>query len=151
MKAIKEKETVAKAGQEVLTVNELLNIQQAIQMMLESSQSMKGKYVRVFLKNMDQIDTILAPAMKKQNDLTDKYCEKGEDGLPIRDEADKNKLKFKNDDDAQKFDALVSKIWDEEVKISLPKMSIVDFDELEINTSRNNSMYLILKYLVNQN
>ena len=151
MEAVKEKvKKQSKANEKgsSMTVNDGLEVQQAIQKMLQTSTNLKGKYVRVFLSNLESLDPVLSPIMAKQNDLVDKYVEKDEKGDPKRGAVG---FSFNNDDDQQKFEAETKNNWSTPmVDVKFFQMSIEDFDEMPIDTSKNDSMFLILKYLVRQ-
>lgn len=135
-------------AQSTMTVNDVMEIQQAIQKMLQTSTALKGKYVKVFLGNMEILEPILAPVIKEQNEVVKKYVPMDDNDQPKR---NGEGFKFDNDDDAQKFDADSKKNWSTPAsEFKFLKMSALDFDEMPIDTSKNDSMYLILKYLVNQ-
>jgi len=146
MEAVKEKKRKASV-KGAMTVNDGMEVQQAINKMLQTSTGLKGKYVRIFLGNMEILDPLLSPIVKKQNDLVREYVPMDENDQPKR---AANGFDFGGDDDkAQKFEAMSAENWSTPMgKFKFLKMSASDFDEMPIDTSKNDSMYLILKYLV---
>ena len=129
-----------------LTGNELFEVQQAVQKVLETSNSLKGYYVKTLLANLERLDPVMVPVVSAHAELVKKYKKKDEEGNPLRDQTG---FKFENDDDAQKYQAEASKLFEKShYTVDFVKMSHADFDEMPINTAQNQNIYLVLKYLV---
>lgn len=129
-----------------LTGNELFEVQQAVQKVLETSDSLKGFYVRKMLSNLERLDPVLVPIIDEHSKLIKELVKKNKDGQPERDQ---NGFKFENDDNAQKYQAKVAEIFEKELyTIEFVKMSIAEFDNMPVNTKEHRTIYLVLKYLV---
>lgn len=131
----------------VLTGNDLFELQQAVQKTLETSTSMKGKHVRLFLNNLEVIDPIVVPLVEKHAEVIKEYVKKDDLGKPIRDE---NGFHFDSKKDKDLYEKKSDAIFFKEITVSLKTFSSSVFDEIEFNMSKNDTVYLILRHLVTE-
>jgi len=126
--------------------NELFELQQAVQNHLQTSETLQGNYVRFFLANLESLDPILIPLVEKHSEVIKKYADLDDKGAPVRSESG-----FSFSDDLKKadYDKESKVIWDDtKLEANLFKMPISMFDQMPINTAKNNKIVLILKHLV---
>ncbi len=129
----------------VLTGNELFELQQAIQTHLQTSESLKGYHVRLMLGNLERLDPILIPLVEKHSLIIEKYCKKDESGQVVK---TPNGFEFESEDNAQKYAAESKALWESEIEnVQLVSFPYSVFDEMVFNMAKNNKVYLLLKHL----
>lgn len=155
MEVVSENKKLTK-GLEQSTINcsELLELQNAVKMFLKTSTAMKGRYVRFFNDIIMFTHSPLFETSLKQETLMKEYIEVDSNG-EFKRQVDENgavnpnaTFIFKSDDDREKCEAVINKLWNNETEIKLPKLSKANFDELVIDTQKNINIGLIIKHLV---
>lgn len=160
-----EKENVKKAKKEVAkgtpTVGELFEVQKAMDRFVQTSNALKGKYVRIFHQNMNAIHPLLMEASDKQISIMKQYIELDENGEfkrvqePVVEGQEPKPANpnapfaYKSDDDQQKCDAELNALWTSVPEdLKLWKLTKEEFDSLIINPAVNRQISLIIDYLV---
>ncbi len=129
-----------------LNGNQLFELQQAVQKVLETSDNLKGYYVRKMLSNLENLDPSMLPIVDEHSKIVKANVKLDDAGNPLRTEAG---FEFDDDDKKQKYEAETARLFEKtEYIVRLVRMSYNDFDNMPINTAQNSKIFLILKYLV---
>ena len=129
-----------------ITGNELFELQQAVQKTLSTSVSIKGESVRFLLDNLTLFDPVVIPLVEEHGKVIKEFVSKKEDGSPERNE---NGFVFENEDLKKEYDKYSEEIWGKTIILYVRTTNVDKFDKMDFNMKENNTVYLILKWLIN--
>ena len=152
MKAVKENENVK--GK--LRLNQCYAIAQCIFDLSSTTEKLKGKIVYALQKNEAKLESVLKKADKERKAIIDKYVKINKDGSydltkPSDEEIAKGarpEYIYKKDSDKELALKEISEMMEKEVDIEFHKIWMADFENIDINVSRNPNIALFIDYLV---
>jgi len=149
------KENVKEKG---ITLGECYGLNRAVFNLLSSVPTMKGKIIHTLSWNENKLESLLKNADKKQTKILKKYVTLNEDGSYKLTELSAEEIAagaqpkyvYKVESDREKAQEEIQALMDEEVDINLRKFHINDFNNLDIAPARNQSIGLLVKYLITE-
>ena len=144
----KDKTEVKEELKEMFSGNELYELQSSVQMHLQTSPNIKGRHLRIMYDNLAVLDRVLLPIVTEHSKVIAKYATLDEKNAPVR---ENDQYQFDSEEKKAKYEEESKVIWEDTKRsVELMKFPLFIFDEMEFNTTQNNKVFLIMKYLVNE-
>ena len=138
-------------------IGELFELQKACSRLLQTSNAMKGKYIRILHQNANTMHPILLEASERQLVIMKSHIvldEKGEMTRVVEEVKEGEQqnpnapFAYKSEDDEQMCQAELNALWISVPDLKLYKLTKEEFDSLIINPIANKEIGLIIEFLV---